>query len=150
MCFLQLIVLGVLLGLGVGWWLYCDMDELVVDMLLEVLLMVVVVLVMELVVLGVIVLFVFIVLLVVQILDVLFGLLLLVQGILFLQLCDIFIDVCSEGCVYDVIDIMVDVGMLVLVVVDGMVEKLFDSECGGLMIYQFEFSGCWCYYYVYL
>lgn len=31
-----------------------------------------------------------------------------------------------------------------------MVEKLFDSECGGFMLYQFELSGCYCYYYVYL
>lgn len=78
------------------------------------------------------------------------GLLLPVQGILPSQLRDTFTDARSEGRVHDAIDIMADAGTPVLAVADGTVEKLFDSERGGLTIYQFEPSGRWCYYYAHL
>ncbi|AWH50411.1 endopeptidase [Stenotrophomonas sp. SAU14A_NAIMI4_5] len=78
------------------------------------------------------------------------GLLLPVQGIQASQLRDTFTDARSEGRVHDAIDIMADAGTPVLAVADGAVEKLFDSERGGLTIYQFEPSGRWCYYYAHL
>jgi len=78
------------------------------------------------------------------------GLLLPVQGIQASQLRDTFTDARSEGRVHDAIDIMADAGTPVLSVADGTVEKLFDSERGGLTIYQFEPSGRWCYYYAHL
>lgn len=78
------------------------------------------------------------------------GLLLPVQGITPSQLQDTFTDARSEGRVHDAIDIMAAAGTPVLAVADGHVEKLFDSERGGLTIYQFEPSGRWCYYYAHL
>lgn len=78
------------------------------------------------------------------------GLLLPVQGIQASQLRDTFTDARSEGRVHDAIDIMADAGTPVLAVADGTVEKLFDSERGGLTIYQFEPSGRWCYYYAHV
>ncbi|MHC1654226.1 M23 family metallopeptidase [Stenotrophomonas maltophilia] len=78
------------------------------------------------------------------------GLLLPVQGVLPSQLRDTFTDARSEGRVHDAIDIMADAGTPVLAVTDGTVEKLFDSKRGGLTIYQFEPSGRWCYYYAHL
>lgn len=136
----QLIVLGVLLGLGAGWWLHRDVGEPVTAAPLKgpevsravappapaaahstV-----------------------------QAADAPSGLLLPVQGILASQLRDTFTDARSEGRVHDAIDIMADAGTPVLAVADGTVEKLFDSERGGLTIYQFEPSGRWCYYYAHL
>ncbi|MCR8714622.1 M23 family metallopeptidase [Stenotrophomonas indicatrix] len=77
-------------------------------------------------------------------------LLLPVQGITPSQLQDTFTDARSEGRVHDAIDIMATAGTPVLAVADGHVEKLFDSERGGLTVYQFEPSGRWCYYYAHL
>ncbi|AWH38094.1 endopeptidase [Stenotrophomonas sp. ZAC14D1_NAIMI4_6] len=146
----QLIVLGVLLGLGAGWWLRRDAGEPVavalpatppaavtaapvkpaaparVDAAAPAL---------TLASPGA---------------DAPAGLLLPVQGIQPSQLRDTFTDARSEGRVHDAIDIMADAGTPVLAVADGTVEKLFDSERGGLTIYQFEPSGRWCYYYAHL
>ena len=47
-------------------------------------------------------------------------------------------------------DIMARAGTPVIAAADGWIEKLFDSERGGLTIYQFEPSGRWCYYYAHL
>ncbi|HEL4236469.1 TPA: M23 family metallopeptidase [Stenotrophomonas maltophilia] len=140
----QLIVLGVLLGLSAGWWLHRDAGEPVVIAQPAV-----------------------------QpavaaaatprvdgpaptavppsnTTDAPAGLLLPVQGIPASQLRDTFTDARSEGRVHDAIDIMADAGTPVLAVADGTVEKLFNSERGGLTIYQFEPSGRWCYYYAHL
>lgn len=146
----QLIVLGVLLGLGAGWWLRRDAGEPVavalpatppaavtaapvkpaaparVDAAAPALT------------------------LASPDADAPAGLLLPVQGIQPSQLRDTFTDARSEGRVHDAIDIMADAGTPVLAVADGTVEKLFDSERGGLTIYQFEPSGRWCYYYAHL
>lgn len=144
----QLIVLGVVLGLGVGWWLRRDAGEPVavappaaqsavaaappggaaaprVDAPAPTAVPPLAA-------------------------DVPASLLLPVQGIPASQLRDTFTDARSEGRVHDAIDIMADAGTPVLAVADGTVEKLFDSKRGGLTIYQFEPSGRWCYYYAHL
>lgn len=78
------------------------------------------------------------------------GLLLPVQGIQPSQLQDTFTDARSEGRVHDAIDIMAAEGTPVLAVADGHVEKLFDSDKGGLTMYQFDPDGVHCYYYAHL
>lgn len=140
----QLIVLGVLLGVGAGWWLHRDAGEPVavappavqpavaaaatpgVDAPAPTAVPPS------------------------NATDAPAGLLLPVQGIQASQLRDTFTDARSEGRVHDAIDIMADAGTPVLAVADGTVEKLFDSKRGGLTIYQFEPSGRWCYYYAHL
>lgn len=78
------------------------------------------------------------------------GLLLPVQGITASQLQDTFTDARSQGRVHDAIDILAAEGTPVLAVADGTIEKLFDSERGGLTVYQFEPGGTYCYYYAHL
>jgi len=78
------------------------------------------------------------------------ALLLPVQGITAAQLQDTFTDARSEGRVHDAIDILARAGTPVLAVADGTIEKLFNSERGGLTVYQFEPGGRYCYYYAHL
>ena len=78
------------------------------------------------------------------------GLIVPVQGIAPRALADTFTDARSEGRSHDAIDIMAAEGTPVLAVADGTVEKLFDSDRGGLTIYQFEPSGRYAYYYAHL
>ena len=78
------------------------------------------------------------------------GLLIPVQGKTPADLDDTFTDARSEGRSHDAIDIMAATGTPVLAVADGQIEKLFDSERGGLTIYQFEPSGQYAYYYAHL
>lgn len=77
-------------------------------------------------------------------------LLLPVQGILPESLSNTFDDARGTGRRHDALDIMAPRGTPVLAVADGKVEKLFDSERGGLTIYQFEPSDRYSYYYAHL
>jgi len=78
------------------------------------------------------------------------GLLVPVRGVSPSQLQDTFGDARGEERQHEALDIMAAAGTPVLAVADGHVEKLFDSERGGLTVYQFEPSGRWCYYYAHL
>ena len=78
------------------------------------------------------------------------GLLIPVQGIAATQLLDTFSDARSDNRVHDAIDIMAPAGTPVLAVADGHVEKLFDSERGGLTLYQFSADRRLAYYYAHL
>ena len=78
------------------------------------------------------------------------GLLVPVQGVDRTQLSDTFGDARGDERLHEALDIMAPAGTPVLAVADGHVEKLFDSERGGLTVYQFEPSGRWCYYYAHL
>lgn len=78
------------------------------------------------------------------------GLLVPVQGVRPADLHDTFGDARGSERQHEALDIMAPAGTPVLAVADGHVEKLFDSERGGLTIYQFEPSGRWCYYYAHL
>lgn len=78
------------------------------------------------------------------------NLLIPVQGKTAADLVDTFTDARSEDRLHDAIDIMADAGTPVLAVADGKVEKLFNSERGGLTVYQFEPSGKIAYYYAHL
>ncbi|WP_425478606.1 M23 family metallopeptidase [Luteimonas marina] len=78
------------------------------------------------------------------------GLIVPVRGIRAADLQDTFGDSRSGERTHEALDIMAPAGTPVLAVADGHVEKLFDSERGGLTIYQFEPTGTWCYYYAHL
>ncbi|KOQ78123.1 endopeptidase [Stenotrophomonas maltophilia] len=147
----QLIVLGVLLGLGAGWWLHRDAGEPVAASLPEAQPAAAVAPAKESVApLATAPVPAATPPSAARSADAPSGLLLPVQGVLPSQLRDTFTDARSEGRVHDAIDIMADAGTPVLAVADGTVEKLFDSKRGGLTIYQFEPSGRWCYYYAHL
>lgn len=73
-----------------------------------------------------------------------------VQGKSASELTDTFTDARSQGRSHDAIDIMAKAGTPVLAVADGYVEKLFDSQRGGLTVYQFEPTGKYAYYYAHL
>jgi peptidoglycan LD-endopeptidase LytH len=51
---------------------------------------------------------------------------------------------------HEALDIMAPRGTPVRAVRDGHIEKLFNSQAGGLTIYQFEPSGAYVYYYAHL
>ncbi|MBB1061598.1 M23 family metallopeptidase [Marilutibacter spongiae] len=78
------------------------------------------------------------------------GLRIPVQGVVARALANTYDDARGEGRRHDAIDIMAPRGTPVVAVADGTVEKLFDSDRGGLTVYQFEPSGRYAYYYAHL
>lgn len=78
------------------------------------------------------------------------GLVVPVAGVTVAQLADTFDDARGGERRHEALDIMAPAGTPVLAVADGHVEKLFDSDRGGLTIYQFEPSGRYAYYYAHL
>lgn len=78
------------------------------------------------------------------------GLLVPVAGIAASALYDTFEDARGDNRAHEALDIMAAAGTPVLAVADGRIEKLFDSDNGGLTIYQFEPTGTYVYYYAHL
>lgn len=78
------------------------------------------------------------------------GLIVPVQGIAASQLSNTFDDTRGTDRVHEALDIMAPRGTPVLAVADGKVEKLFNSDQGGLTVYQFEPTGRFAYYYAHL
>jgi murein DD-endopeptidase MepM/ murein hydrolase activator NlpD len=66
------------------------------------------------------------------------------------QLQDTYDDPRGDARRHEALDLMAPAGTPVLAVADGHVEKLFDSDQGGLTIYQFEPTGHYAYYYAHL
>ncbi len=73
-----------------------------------------------------------------------------VGGIRSDQLTDTFDDARSQGRQHDAIDIMAPRGSGVLAAVDGTVVKLFNSERGGITLYEFGPDQRFVYYYAHL
>ena len=82
--------------------------------------------------------------------DVAGGLVVPVQGIAAADLMDTYDDPRGSNRVHEALDIMAPAGTPVLATADGVVEKLFESDNGGLTIYQFDPTETWCYYYAHL
>jgi murein DD-endopeptidase MepM/ murein hydrolase activator NlpD len=66
------------------------------------------------------------------------------------QLNDTFNQARSEGRQHDAIDIVAPQGTLVLATTDGVVTKLFQSDRGGVTLYELDPSGRYVYYYAHL
>jgi peptidoglycan LD-endopeptidase LytH len=73
-----------------------------------------------------------------------------VTGVAPSDLTDTFGDARGGDRSHEALDIMAPAGTPVVAVADGHVEKLFDSDAGGLTIYQFEPGGTFAYYYAHL
>lgn len=56
----------------------------------------------------------------------------------------------SGGRVHQAIDLMAEEGTPVVAVDDGVLVKFFDSDRGGITIYQFDPTETWVYYYAHL
>ena len=78
------------------------------------------------------------------------NLLIPVAGVKPAQLRDTFNQARSEGRRHDAIDIIAPQGTPVLAASDGPVVKLFQSERGGITLYQQDPSGRYVYYYAHL
>lgn len=66
------------------------------------------------------------------------------------ELRDTFKDARSEGRVHDAIDIMAKKGTPVIAAADGEIARFFDSERGGITIYQYSSDKKMIYYYAHL
>jgi murein DD-endopeptidase MepM/ murein hydrolase activator NlpD len=66
------------------------------------------------------------------------------------QLRDTFSQARSEGREHGAIDIMSPQGTPVLATTDGVVIKLFQSDRGGVTLYELDPSGLYVYYYAHL
>lgn len=73
-----------------------------------------------------------------------------VAGVRSEQLLDTFDDARSEGRLHDAIDIMAPAGTPVLAAADGRIVKLFQSERGGITIYQLGPNQEVIFYYAHL
>jgi murein DD-endopeptidase MepM/ murein hydrolase activator NlpD len=73
-----------------------------------------------------------------------------VAGVKREQLTDTFSASRSGGRIHDAIDIMAAVGTPVVAVADGEIAKFFDSEKGGITIYQYSVDKKYVYYYAHL
>ena len=78
------------------------------------------------------------------------GLIIPVAGVRADQLIDTFSEARSEGRVHDAIDIPAPQGTPVLAVANGKILKLFQSERGGITIYQLSSDEKFIYYYAHL
>lgn len=78
------------------------------------------------------------------------NLLIPVAGVSASQLRDSFDDGRSEGRQHQALDIMASQGTPVLAAADGPVAKLFQSDKGGITLYQLDSSGLYYFYYAHL
>lgn len=73
-----------------------------------------------------------------------------VAGVKREQLTDTFSASRSGGRVHDAIDIMAAAGTPVIAAADGEIAKFFDSQLGGITIYQYSTDKKYVYYYAHL
>ena len=73
-----------------------------------------------------------------------------VSGVSANQLRDSYYDGRSEGRTHEALDIMAGGGTPVLAAADGIVVRLFQSDKGGITLYQLDSSGRYVYYYAHL